>query len=390
LRKTCKSELFCCFGFFFFDFSLIFCLRYALSLEQRDTLKKYQKKVDEAREARLLKKSPQLEKKPVVVKKKERIKVVVEDEGAKQRRAERQEQLFKQHDLEREDFRQTLGHSDLRELGAPLNDCDVERVVFGSGEKLCVGQIVAVPKSKGGFVYGQIAGSVQSEHCFFSNRHQHVDQLIKVKYGKLQKVVPPILLGRLPAAPSASSLELIPVDYSIGDSMVPEHAAHMQMGPQCRFEAGEFVAVPRSKGGFTIGQIAVVKALRCPAVRKSGESHALRGYLVITDEADDEGEAQKKAVLAALLGKSPVFGGVQTPPTLSSASSLANDSPAEVEAQLRERFGDFTPFLDDEEEDDLIPLEALEETDLEERFSEAEMEKPQPSATGVYFEPLFG
>ena len=107
--------------------------------------------------------------------------------------------------------------------------------------------------------------------------------------------------------------------------------------------------------------------------------HRLAAWVVIINEADDESEARTKNVLGGLLGK------LLVPWAAAVRSGLTQRQPS-VEEKLRERFGDFTPFLDDEDESDPVALEELES----ERFEDS----PPPPATtnpwSAFSEPLFG
>ena len=86
-----------------------------------------------------------------------------------------------------------------------------------------------------------------------------------------------------------------------------------------------------------------------------------------------------KVVRAGLLGK------------LSSSWATAELDASSVEDKLRERFGDFVPFLDDEDSDDPVPLVELEETDTFDDKQPASVDDQSKANPWTAFsEPLFG
>merc|ERR1711991_24012 len=196
---------------------------------------------------------------------------------------------------------------------------------------------------------------------------------------------------------------------SIGDHLNSSDIGAVQMGPGLVFEVkgvfffvfylrftnvhveqpGEPVAVPRSFGGFTIGRCEGSMSIHCPMDR----SHKVHGWKVITEEADDESEARTKVVPPGLLGRLLVpwaakmrlqLGDViETPVQQTKSFSPQMD----VEEKLRERFGDFTPFLDDEDDNpvDLAALEDEEQKQEEDTKQWAPMLSSEPLFNGLVF-----
>lgn len=298
-------------------------------------------------------------------------------------RAARQAELFAQHDIAREQARAALGHHPLRVQGQPLLGSDMREVLIGDiGGELRIGQLVAVPRSTGGLCYGEVVAPVKGERCFWLPSVQHAESLVRIQYGSRQKLIPSLLVGRLPLAPGAQNTltEIESLDSMkrplIGDPVSSRDIASIQLEAGNKFVTGELVAVSRSGGGFTIGRIDTLRALPCPSCPPNNAPHQVAAYRIITEDADDESPAKFKVVAAALIGKLLAPWAAQQRQELSQlAASEAGAGPSavssssvaapllasgakdelldeEVERKLRERFGDFTPFLDDEDEDD--------------------------------------
>ena len=399
---------------------------YALSSTQREAVARYRAAIDEARSSRKEKEEEkkeksklqeqqeqlhqqQLKKKNGKNKKKKKqempvtlaptrpvqerpVSVDLPEVGVSREselRAARQAELFARHDIAREEAKANLCHHPLRVSGQPLIAEDSSTVVFASLSILRMGQLVAVPRSQGGLFYAQLVAVVPSQKCFFNPRIQHsrAENLVKVQCGDIYKTLPPPMLGQLLLAPGrslgailepiVSAIEPTPL---VGDRVISHDAASMKLFPGSNFAPGELVAVPRSFGGFTIGRIVGPRTAPCHI-----DGHPVPVWRIITDEADDESEARTKTIRAGLVGKlssSWATLGVQTVGILDESN---------VEQKLRERFGDFTPFLDDDDSNDLVPL-----GDLEANIKFDPLEASQtPSDEGknpwkAFSEPLFG
>lgn len=238
------------------------------------------------------------------------------------------------------------------------------------GGKLRVGQLVAVPRSTGGLCYGEVVGPVAGTRCYWHPSTEHAERLVSVQYATKQKRLPSSLLGRLSPAPGAQ-LAATDIEGSlrpqVGDSLAGADAPHVLFASNSKFGAGELVAVARSHGGFTVGRVEQVRAMDCP----SGHRHPVAAVRVVTDEGDDEGCAKAKLVAAGLVGKllSPWAAeqrrelATNAREAATDAALMTRDDDDDLESKLRERFGDFTPFLDDEEADDGgLPLDGELET----------------------------
>ncbi len=192
-----------------------------------------------------------------------------------------------------------------------------------------------------------------------------LEKLVRVQYGTKSKTLPSTVLGRLSAAPSSqvahSEIER-EQQPQIGDGLASNEAALLLMGiAGCKFAPGELVGVPRSSGGFTVGRVEGSMAVPCP----SGHPHQVAACRVITCEADDEAPARAKVLVCGLVGKLLTPWAVHQREDLQLARARHGSGAAhsahlrddlqesvdeDVESRLRERFGDFKPFLHDEED----------------------------------------
>eukprot|EP00727_Mastigamoeba_balamuthi_P005036 m51a1_g14530 hypothetical protein (779) ;mRNA; r:930818-933662 len=170
---------------------------------------------------------------------------------------------------------------------------DLERVVFVPTSAFEVGEVVAVPQSRGGFVYATVERRAHAhDRCYLDGATQHASPRCRVVYpsqstpsSMLFKDLPPHYIGKLPAlGPAVDSAHNAPpvalLKRTVGARVHPADLATVVLSASASFVPGTVVAIPRSSGGFSYGEVVDRHASMC-TMDRTAPAHQVVGWRVL-------------------------------------------------------------------------------------------------------------
>eukprot|EP01103_Thecamoeba_quadrilineata_P003891 TRINITY_DN13628_c0_g1_i1.p1 TRINITY_DN13628_c0_g1~~TRINITY_DN13628_c0_g1_i1.p1 ORF type:complete len:476 (+),score=57.93 TRINITY_DN13628_c0_g1_i1:3-1430(+) len=147
---------------------------------------------------------------------------------------------------------------------------DLHSAVFSFKNAFQPGELVLVPRTRGGFTYGRITGSrVRSNKCYLDPDVSHSVRDWRVQYPNFQQEM--MYKDLL----SSSIGKLQPFDYELDEKLICSEERVVSchptekdlnisvLSPLNTFTVGDTVLVPRTNGGFTYGQILGVASKTC-------------------------------------------------------------------------------------------------------------------------------
>lgn len=249
------------------------------------------------------------------------------------RRAHEQEQLerekrLREKEKERQD-RERLQASRVPGERATLYDLiTVQFIIGGTFEP---GEVVLVPRTRGGFSYGRVVQHFVVNHCYADSSVPHSTYHWRIVYpspgggGNMFKDLPPAYIGKL--VTSFNKDLVMPKDEDgeriVGDKPLGKDLNNAAFLPTSKFIPHQMVLVPRSAGGFTYGRI--VKECTFTCRLDDAHKHEIPGWRVLVSGADD-GPKVRKDVLAGNIGK--IYIPEQLQAAMQAASEAANLSMA--------------------------------------------------------------
>ncbi|EGG22514.1 hypothetical protein DFA_04642 [Cavenderia fasciculata] len=314
------------------------------------------------------------------------------------------EKLLKEQEREkRKKDEKTLG----RVMGEAPIHYDLDSVAFSASNTFVKGEIVLVPRSRGGFNYGKVYDVIQSNQCHHDQSVQHPGVQYRAVYpsgskkDNMFKDLNSSYLGKLIPIDKVSldsaksfTLQLQPDGRNIGQKAALKDLQNIVFSPSTRFHSNQIALIPRSKGGFTYGH--VLKECKVPC--KVGDiKHEVRGYRVIVEKKET---ITVKDLIVGNIGQIFVAQPVQQVQQQQAAVVVQQQQPTNVQnkekekekpkhqhqqqrQQLRHQIQDEIDEADEEndldDDDDEEESESEESEQEEESESESESNSDDPS-----------
>jgi hypothetical protein len=211
-----------------------------------------------------------------------------------------------------------------RVIGENPKEIDLVTVTFSSKHTFTRGEIVIIPRTRGGFAYARIEHDSEKQTCFFNQTKRHPCHRYKVVYNPaagdenktLCKELPALCIGKLSNQFHQHQIENAMIQQQLSEKGLDsvESARIREVGSPCNtkdlknavfsldnsFKEGEIVLVPRSSGGFSYGKILNNCEVGCSA-HKLEYKHSVKGFRVIISPPDTE--IMKKDLTNMCIGK---------------------------------------------------------------------------------------
>lgn len=237
---------------------------------------------------------------------------------------------------------------------------DLHSAVFLPNNSFSVGEIVLVPRTRGGFSYGQIKKQTFRSHCFFDPQIPHKSLVWRVVYpsnGKhLFKDLPPSYVGKLKNGVNRDQVlhedNTLESDCIVGKKASLKDLQNVVFSSQCHFKVGEIVLVPRSRGGFTYGRISRDTKQNCFNT-SIDKTHPLNAWRVIVSE-ENPTNVTRKDLAAGLIGKIHLLGNGQVPDTVPTINETESVSPRKETSDIEEKEKKSLSVEDEEPEEDIV------------------------------------
>merc|ERR1712137_759020 len=142
-----------------------------------------------------------------------------------------------------------MGSANVRKLGESPSQSDLSSAIFKFGSKFTPGEIVLVPRSRGGFVYGKATKPTKKENCYFgTTKHPHVQWQVEYPDANghaLFKCQPSNLLGQLPAEAKSpvTATNTTNQNRSIGAPASARDLSNVVFNNLNKFQVGDIVLV---------------------------------------------------------------------------------------------------------------------------------------------------
>eukprot|EP00026_Physarum_polycephalum_P002863 Phypoly_transcript_02872.p1 GENE.Phypoly_transcript_02872~~Phypoly_transcript_02872.p1 ORF type:complete len:594 (+),score=115.49 Phypoly_transcript_02872:625-2406(+) len=215
------------------------------------------------------------------------------------------EQRLREKERERQD-RDKLQASRIPGERATLYD--LITVQFSVSSTFEPGEVVLVPRTRGGYSYGRVLQHFTVPHCYADSSVSHTSYHWRMVYpgpggGNMFKDLPPAYIGKLVTYFNKDIV--IPKEddgeRNIGDKPLGKDLNNAVFSPASKFNPNQIVLVPRSKGGFTYGRI--VKECTFTCRLDDSVKHEIPAWRVLVSGTSDDAPKVRKDVLAGNIGK---------------------------------------------------------------------------------------
>lgn len=169
---------------------------------------------------------------------------------------------------------------------APITE-DLTRVTLNQNNKFTTGEVVLVPRSKGGFVYGKIVKKAKFETCLINTSITHPSPQFRIEYPDkhsqqdLFKSLPPSMIGKIPTSEQNNShTKVSGYRRELGGPATLRDLGSVVFSLSNQFSPGEMVLVSRSHGGFTYGEINSTQSVHCSFAPKDSRHSGIYLYFI--------------------------------------------------------------------------------------------------------------